>query len=57
MQDTIEKIKGRIKIFGIKQSHVAEKCGISPVRLSHYLNGRRELHPEEKAKLTSYLGL
>ena len=54
MQEDIEK---RIKLLGIKKTHVAQKIGASPSELSHYLSGRRDLSPEKKERLKMYLSI
>ena len=53
----IEKIKERIKLLGLKKSHVANRVGITPVEFSHYLNGAREMPIDIELKLKSYLSL
>lgn len=54
---TIEQVKNRIELFGVKKSHVAKEIGVNISQLSHYLGGRRDLKPEPKQKLRSYLNL
>lgn len=52
-----EDIKKRIKLLGLKKSHVANKIGASPSELSHFLNNKRGLAPDKLFALKSYLGL
>lgn len=54
---TTEQVNKRIKIMGLRKSHVADKIGVKPSALSHYLNGNRGLTPEAKTALKNYLGL
>ena len=54
---TIEQVNKRIKVMGLRKSHVADKIGIKPSALSHYLNGSRGLKPEATTALKNYLGL
>ena len=53
---SIEDIKKRIDLLGLKKSHVAKKIGASDSELSHYLNGNRKLNKDKLFKLNSYLG-
>jgi len=55
--EEIAKINNRIKILGIKKSHVAKQCDVSRVYLSYILNGKRNLTEEMRIKLYAYLGL
>jgi transcriptional regulator with XRE-family HTH domain len=52
-----EKIKKRIKLLGLKKSHVAKNVGLKPSELSHYLTGRRALNEDKLFALKKYLGL
>lgn len=52
-----DEIKKRIKILGLKKSHVASKIGASNSELSHFLSGNRGLSAEKLTKLKIYLGL
>jgi len=52
-----EEIKKRIKLLGLKKSHVAEKIGASNSELSHYLTGQRGLNADKLTKLRNYLDL
>ena len=52
---TIEDIKKRIELLGIKKSHVAKIIGLTPVEFSHFLSGRRDLRFEIRKKLIDYL--
>ena len=54
---TIDQVNKRIKVMGLRKSHVADKAGIKPSALSHYLNGSRGLNPETETALKNYLGL
>lgn len=53
----VSDVENRIKLLGLKKSHVAERINISPSRLSHYLKERIEIPSEIETKLKSYLGL
>jgi transcriptional regulator with XRE-family HTH domain len=52
-----DEIKKRIKLLGLKKSHVAKKIGASPSELSHFLSGRRNIDGNKLFALKSYLGL
>jgi len=52
-----DEIKKRIKLLGLKKSHVATKIGASPSELSHFLSGRRGIDDNKLFALKSYLGL
>jgi len=52
-----EDIKKRIKLLGLKKSHVAKRTGLSNSELSHFLSGNRNLSIEKLTGLKSYLGL
>ena len=52
-----EEVKKRIKLLGLKKSHVAEKIGAKPSEFSHFLSGNRNLSPEKLFALKNYLGL
>lgn len=54
---TIEQVNKRIRMLGIRKSHIANKIGVKPSALSHYLNGNRGLKPEATTALKNYLGL
>lgn len=54
---TKEQVNKRIKIMGLRKSHVANKIGVKPSALSHYLNGTRGLSSESETALRNYLGL
>jgi transcriptional regulator with XRE-family HTH domain len=54
---TIDQVKDRIKLLGLKKQHVAEQIGIDSVRLSYYLNNKRDLDVNVKEKLRIYLKL
>ena len=57
MEELITKTQSRIKLLGIKKSHVAEKIGCTPMEFSHFLKGRRSLKDESLAKLKIYLSV
>ena len=44
----IEKIKGIISERGLKQSWLAEKCGVSPNTISALLTGKRDVSKSVK---------
>jgi plasmid maintenance system antidote protein VapI len=50
-------IKKRIKLLGVKKSHVAEKAGLKPSELSHFLSRRRRMSDDKLFALKKYLGL
>jgi len=52
-----EEIKKRIKLLGLKKSHVAKRIGASNSEFSHFLSGRRGIDPAKYAELIVYLGL
>jgi len=52
-----EEVKKRIKLLGLKKSHVANKIGASSSELSHFLSGRRNLDNLKLTALKLYLGL
>lgn len=52
---TIEEVKKRIEMLGIKKSHVAKKIGVTPVEFSHFLSGRRVMPDDVRKKLVDYL--
>lgn len=52
-----EDIKKRIKLLGLKKSHVAKKIGASDSEFSHFLSGRRSLDSLKLTALKLYLGL
>jgi antitoxin component HigA of HigAB toxin-antitoxin module len=52
-----DEIKKRIKLLGLKKSHVAEKIGAKPSEFSHFLSGNRRLNEDKLFKLKTYLGL
>lgn len=52
-----EEVKKRIKLLGLKKSHVASKIGASPSEFSHYLSGNRCLNENKLFALKNYLGL
>ena len=53
----IEEIKKRIKVLGLKKSHIAGVIGASNSELSHFFSGRRNLEANKMTKLKNYLGL
>lgn len=57
MEELIQFTETRIKQLGIKKSHVAERIGCTPMELSHFLKGRRNLRDEAMQKLKSYLAI
>ena len=57
MQSDIDKINNRIKIMGLKKSHVANRVNTAKEHLSYVLNGHRELSPELRTRLFAYLGI
>lgn len=52
---TIEEVKKRIDLLGLKKSHVAKVIGVTPVEFSHFLSERRELRHDAIKKLIDYL--
>lgn len=52
---TLEDIKKRIELLGIKKYHVAKVIDVTPVELSHFLSGRRKLNLDARTKLIEYL--
>jgi antitoxin component HigA of HigAB toxin-antitoxin module len=50
-------IKKRIKMLGLKKSHVANKIGASNSELSHFLTGRRNLEINKLTALKLYLDI
>jgi transcriptional regulator with XRE-family HTH domain len=52
-----DEINKRIKLLGLKKSHIANKIGASPSELSHFLTGRRNLDANKLFALRNYLGL
>lgn len=52
---TLDEVKKRIEVLGIKKKHVATKIGVTPVELSHFLSGRRDLGFDARKKLIDYL--
>ena len=54
---TAEEVNKRIRLMGLRKSHVANKIGIKPTALSHYLTGRRGINSEAETALKNYLGL
>ncbi|MFA5431987.1 MAG: helix-turn-helix transcriptional regulator [Candidatus Paceibacterota bacterium] len=52
-----EEIKKRIKLLGLKKSHVANKIGATPSEFSHFLTGKRGIDPNKLFALKNYLGL
>jgi len=50
-----KEIKDKIFKLGLKKKHVAKQIGCTPVELSHFLSGRRNLKPEIKTRLINYL--
>jgi transcriptional regulator with XRE-family HTH domain len=52
-----DEIKKRIKLLGLKKSHVAIKIGASSSEFSHFLSGNRNLSAEKLTALMLYLGL
>jgi antitoxin component HigA of HigAB toxin-antitoxin module len=57
MTNEITEIKKRIKLLGLKKSHVATKIGASDSEFSHFLSGRRNLNQNKLFALKTYLGL
>ena len=45
----------RIKDSGLKKKWLAEKCGVSDVLLSYYLNGSRTMPDHVESKLKEYV--
>lgn len=56
MYMTPEEANKKIKLMGLKKSHVAKRIGCRVDELSHFLNGRRGLRPEVKQELINYIG-
>ena len=54
---TAEQARKRIEVLGIRKSHAAKVCGVSPSRLSQYLNGGSTLNNDAYTRLKNYLGL
>jgi len=52
--ETIEK---RIRLLGLKKSHVADRINISPSELSMYLKNKRKMPEDVRTRIKSYLGL
>lgn len=52
-----EDIIKRIRLLGLKKSHVAKKIGASNSELSHFLSGRRGIDPLKLVALKKYLDL
>lgn len=52
-----EEIEKRIRLLGLKKSHVAKKIGASSSELSHFLSGKRKLNENKLFALRNYLGL
>lgn len=52
---TLEEVKKRIELLGIKKNHVAKVIDVTPVELSHFLSGRRDLRLDARKKLIEYL--
>lgn len=52
-----DEIKKRIKLLGLKKSHVAKKIGASDSEFSHFLSGRRGLDELKLISLKKYLDL
>lgn len=50
-----EKLSEHIKKNGLKKTFVAEKIGISPSKLSHYLHGKLILIDDTENKVRDYL--
>lgn len=50
----IETLKKKIEKSGLKKQYIADKLGISNVYLSYYLNERRKMPEEIKAKLRGF---
>ncbi len=55
--EQIVKIEKRIKILGLKKSHVAKKIDVSTSMFSHLLAGNRKFQPDQETKLLNYLGI
>ena len=51
------QVENRIKLLGIKKSHVANQIGITNVYLSYCLNGKKTMSEEKVNKLKAYLSL
>ena len=47
--------KEKIKIRGLKMTWIADQCGVSKAALSNYLNEKREMPINVKAKLNQLL--
>ena len=52
-----EEILKRIKMLGIKKSHVASKIGASNSEFSHFLSGNRSLDSSKLVLLKKYLDI
>lgn len=52
-----QKVRELIDKMGIKHKHVADRIGVHKVVFSYFLNGDRDLKPEELTKLKNYLQL
>ncbi len=48
-------LEKRIKASGYKQKWLADKCGISEVLLSYYLNGTRPMSERVESILKEYV--
>ena len=44
--EEIIKVENRIKLMGVKKSHVAKNIDASPTEFSHFLSGNRNIKPE-----------
>lgn len=53
----ISEIEKRIKLLGLKKSHVAKRIGLSPAQFSHYLKDRRQIEDSKLFALKKYLGI
>lgn len=52
-----KRIKDYISERGIKQTVLAQKCGITPNTMSAILTGRRTLYADELEKICKALGV
>lgn len=52
-----DEIKKRIKLLGLKKSHVAKQIGASSSEFSHFLSGRRGIDELKLVALKKYLDL
>lgn len=57
MTEEIGIILRRIKLLGLKKSHVAKKIGASDSEFSHFLSGRRGIDNLKLIALKKYLDL